>query len=145
MSDGVTTEQEAWTLVSRIRGEARQELCFETKTEAIDEVKKLFDERDAAVARAERAEARIAEDDALIDRVGYCHTCAVELAGEPGDRPPSITCYDCACDHRHKFVARLDAVRALVTRWRVQARPVGGSHWMRTLSDELEAAIGGPE
>lgn len=92
-------------------------------------------ERDAAITRAEKAEARVAEDDALIDRVGYCHACAVELAEEPGDRPPSVTCYDCACDHRLEIEVRLDAVRALELRCRREGR--------YCTPDELKAAIGG--
>lgn len=51
----VNTEPEAWTLVTRIRDEARSGLRFESKTAAVAEVKKILDERDAAIARAETA------------------------------------------------------------------------------------------
>lgn len=109
----------------------------------LDRVDSVKVERDAAIARAERAEARIAEDDALIDRIGYCHTCAVELAEEPGDRPPSVTCYHCACDHRRKAEGRLGAARALVARWR--ARVWAEMRDDHVCADELEAALGGPK
>jgi len=42
----------------------------------------------------------------------YCDLCALELGEEPGDRPPSVLCHDCAAGERQEHTAEVERLRA---------------------------------